>query len=58
MVVDYKTDRVSSDSLSAAAQKYTIQLSLYAKALARITGIPIKEKVVFFLAAGKAVPLP
>ncbi len=57
VIVDYKTDKVSGDH-DEAAQKYTIQLSLYAKALESITGIPVKEKYIYFVSSGVPVLLP
>lgn len=57
IIVDYKSDKVTADSICSAAQKYATQLSLYAKALSRITNLPVKEKIVFFLTPGKSVSL-
>lgn len=56
VIVDYKTDRVNSD-YSTAAEKYSTQLSLYAKALEAITRIPTKEKYIYFLSSGVQVQL-
>jgi len=55
VIVDYKTDRVGKSGAADAAGKYRVQLDLYAKALARITGIAVKERLVFFLRTGEAV---
>ena len=57
-VIDYKTDRLRN---CAEAEKraafYRGQLAAYAAALERITGRPVKERVLYFLAAGEAVTL-
>ena len=57
VVVDYKTDRVDNVNLAEAAEKYKVQLDLYAKALSSITSMDVKEKYVYFLAADKPVRL-
>jgi len=57
VVVDYKTDRVDAGSAAEAAQKYAVQLNLYGRALADITGLPVAEKWIYFLSAGAAVGL-
>ncbi len=56
VLVDYKTDAVKT-SAREAAEKYALQLSLYQKALERITRIPVAEKIIFLLSAGEAVRL-
>ena len=55
VLVDYKSDRVFGDELLERAEGYKLQLSLYAEALERITGIPVKEKILFFLRNKTAV---
>lgn len=57
VIVDYKTDRVSKAEAGKAAQKYAVQLDLYAKALERITHKAVKEKHIYYLAIGEAVQL-
>jgi ATP-dependent helicase/nuclease subunit A len=57
VIVDYKTDRVNAADVQKSAQKYAVQLDLYAKALQRITHIEVKEKQLFYLALGEAVRL-
>ncbi len=57
-VVDYKTDRVRSRAEALRrAESYRAQLSAYAAALERITGRPVRESVLYFLACGEAVVL-
>lgn len=57
VIVDYKTDRVSRVEAAKSAQKYAVQLNLYAKALQRITHTDVKEKHIYYLALGEAVKL-
>ena len=55
-VIDYKTDAVrTEDEIAARAAYYAGQLRAYAAALRRIFGKPVREGVLYFLAAGKAV---
>ena len=46
VLVDYKTDRADGDTLR---QRYSLQLSWYAKALAQITGQPVAQMHLFAL---------
>lgn len=55
-VVDYKTDRVG-ESAREKAREYETQLRTYASALRRITGLPVRRAVVFFLRNGEAVEI-
>ncbi len=48
VLVDFKSDRVTKATRAARAGEYEGQLSAYAEALTRITGKPIKEKLLFF----------
>jgi ATP-dependent helicase/nuclease subunit A len=50
-IVDYKTDRVTSDKVPERAAFYAGQVSLYRRALARITGKKVEEVYLVFLAA-------
>lgn len=57
VIVDYKTDRVSFDEAPERAALYREQLGAYAWAMGRITGEAVKESIVYFLNAGRAVAL-
>ena len=57
VVVDYKTDRVRPGDAAARAGDYRGQLGLYAWAMERIAGKPVKERIVYFLNAKTAVNL-
>ena len=47
VLVDFKTDR-TPDGPQACAARYCAQLNAYAKALTRIYGAPVKEKILYF----------
>lgn len=58
-VIDYKTDGVRTpEQLAARSAYYAGQLRAYAMALTRIFALPVKECVLYYLAAGKAVSVP
>ena len=50
-ILDYKTDRVAGAALEERAKRYAPQLRAYARALARMTGSPVKRCVLVFLHA-------
>lgn len=55
-VIDYKTDNVrTEEEIAERSRLYTGQLAAYADALERIYGQPVKECVLYFITAGKAV---
>ena len=59
VLVDYKTDRVADDAaLMRHAELYIGQLDTYAQALQRIFGLPVREKILYFLSAEKEIRLP
>jgi len=47
-IVDFKTDRVTYDSLDVRAEQYRTQVMAYADALCRIYKKPIKETWLYF----------
>ena len=53
VLLDYKTDR--ADDLDVIRQRYHAQLGLYALALARITGIPVKERALCLIAMNETL---
>ena len=52
VLMDYKTDRGDAQTLR---ERYRPQLSVYALALERITGIPVKEKLLCLLGQAQTV---
>jgi len=57
VLVDYKTDRVVADEAPARAEKYALQLRLYALAVERLSGRAPDEAYVYFLRPNLAVPV-
>lgn len=58
VLLDYKTDRVPPGEPPArVAGRHMRQLALYAKALERLTGTPVKESWVHLLSVGKSICL-
>ena len=56
VLLDYKTDRLlPGETAQSAAQAHAQQLSLYALALARLSGLPVHARVVALLSIGEAV---
>ena len=56
-IIDFKTDRVSTDQLAARAKEYEPQLKLYAHALAQIYSRPVSDCWLYFLDQRKAVAI-
>lgn len=53
VLMDYKTDR--ADDMDALRAHYGRQLALYALALERITGLPVKQRLLCLLGSGETV---
>ena len=49
IVIDFKTDFVTEETLGTVVDRYRGQIGAYAQALSRIYGLPIKEKVLYLL---------
>ncbi len=47
-VLDFKTDFVTEDTLSAVTARYAPQVNTYAAVLARIYRLPVKQKLLYF----------
>ena len=54
-VIDFKTDRVTPGHEPERAAQYRGQLAVYARALERIYGRPVRSRVLWFFATGTAV---
>ncbi len=52
VLVDYKTDRIEDED--AFIQRYRLQIDWYARALERITGLPVKERYLYAISKAKA----
>ena len=57
-VIDFKTDRVDDAGLDAKVRQYERQVTLYADALNRMTGKPVREAYLYFFALDRAVSVP
>ncbi len=51
-IVDYKTDRITPGAVPERTAYYASQLRAYAAAMARITGKPVRQRLLFFLHNG------
>lgn len=57
VVVDFKSDRVSVAGEVEHAEGYAPQLDAYARALERIFGIKVRERLIYFFATGHTIPV-
>ncbi len=57
VIVDYKTDHVRKNKAGEAEliKRYSVQLDYYAKALSQLTGLEVKEKIIYSFALGKQI---
>lgn len=53
VILDFKTDRVSENSLAARAEQYRPQLDAYADAVYAIYGREVKARILFFFYTGR-----
>ncbi len=56
-VIDFKTDRVTPETLDSLVLQYSDQIAVYGRALSRIYKLPIKEKILYFFKLDQAVTL-
>ena len=57
IILDFKTDRVTEDTLLVISQKYESQVRAYANALARIYQKPVKSAMLYFFALNRYVDI-
>ena len=55
LILDFKTDRVTEESLQAVSGKYYNQIITYAEALSKIFGKPVSSAQLYFFKIGKFV---
>lgn len=55
VLADYKTDQIPGKDPMKLAEKYRIQLEYYAKALERMTGKEVKDKMIYSFALGREI---
>ena len=56
-VVDFKTDRVTEDTLPDVTQRYSQQVQAYKEALQKMYDLPVKNACLYFFSIGKLVYL-
>ena len=56
-VVDFKTDRVSEDTVASRAEDYRPQLDAYTRALSQAAGVAVKRRCLWFFSVGHEVEL-
>ena len=56
-IIDFKTDRVTEETVAAAAERYSLQVRTYADALSRIYEMPVKGKMLYFFSLDAFVAL-
>ena len=56
-VIDFKTDRVTEETVHTIADRYSLQVQTYADALSRIYEMPVKRKLLYFFSLDRFVEL-
>ena len=56
-VLDFKTDRVTKETVTSTANRYRPQLETYAEALSRIYEKNVKKKYLYFFHLGELIGL-
>ena len=54
-ILDFKTDRVTEETVAAAADRYRLQVETYADALTRIYEMPVKARYLYFFSLNRFV---
>ena len=54
-IIDFKTDRVSKETITTVAKQYEDQVRYYALAMSRIYKLPIKATVLYFFNLGEMI---
>ena len=55
VLLDYKTDYVAPGSVDKIRERYQVQISYYARALEKLTGKRVKEKMIYLFWAYQKV---
>ena len=58
VLVDYKTDRIKKGEETVLLERYRLQMIYYARALSQITGIHVKEAILYSLSLQEEIPVP
>ena len=54
-ILDFKTDRVTEDTLEETVRRYQLQVKTYAEAMSRIYEMPVKESFLYFFRLNRFV---
>lgn len=57
VLVDYKTDYVPNGQVEVIRERYKLQLAYYARALEKLTGKKVKEKVIYLFFNGEVLEM-
>ena len=57
VILDYKTDYVTEETLDAKANDYRIQVETYAYAMEKIYKLPVKAAYLYFFRLGQFVKI-
>ena len=55
--MDFKTDRITDANRGLVTDRYRKQIELYAYALERITGVPVRHASLYFFSIGEEVAI-
>jgi len=55
VLIDYKTDYISNGNIKEIKDKYSLQISYYARALELLTGLSVNERYIYLFATGELV---
>lgn len=56
-IIDFKTDKVTSETVNSIAEQYKGQVKAYAQAMSKIYNCKIKSAVLYFFRTGSIVPI-
>ena len=57
VLIDFKSDNVTQDSVHRAAAGYRVQVDLYTRAITDLLSLPVKERYLYFLRLGQAISI-
>lgn len=57
VLIDYKTDYIPNGELQGMKDKYSLQISYYARALELLTGLNVDERYIYLFATGEIIDL-
>lgn len=53
VIIDYKSDYITAGQAAEFVRRHSAQLQLYARAVSKITGRPVKEKILYSFTLGR-----